>query len=64
MINLEVDVFKHYDSFTLDIFIRSGKNTVIKLLSQGFFIALEWESTGDKLVFHTNTLDCCESNIL
>lgn len=44
--------------------LGQAKSTVIKLLSLGFFIALEWESTGDKLVFHTNTLDCCESNIL
>lgn len=44
--------------------LGQAKPTVIKLLSLGFFIALEWESTGDKLVFHTNTLDSCESNIL
>ena len=40
------------------------KTIVIQLLSLGFFIALDRESTGDKLVFHINTLDCCESNIL
>lgn len=26
MTNLEVDVFKHYDSFAVDILVRSGKN--------------------------------------
>lgn len=60
MTNLDVDVFKYCDSFITELFIRSGVNHCDSTLSPSLFVALDWESTDDKLrALHINRLDCC-----
>lgn len=60
MTNLGVDIFKYCGSIITELsLLVQMLIIVIQLLSLSFFVALDWESTDDKLAFHINALDCC-----